>query len=303
MKISFFLLLSFLMANTSKAATCTVGETGKTRYNSSIYEFCDGANWKSMKGLSVASCIAGDAGKMRYNSNEYQFCDGANWFSMKQGQVTTCAAGDAGKKRYTGGAMQFCDGSHWYAMAAPSGGAANGYFVITNAIYDGNLGGISGANAKCLTDLTNNNWMGKSNATVDAAHVRAFICDDSTCNNLLPSTTYHFASAVDPLVGGTALTTNASGLGPGDNANWSGSTYFGNPTTNVYWTGRAAGSSTQWPATQQVGGTCTNWSVNTNTGAPYFGGTSATDTQRWSYSLPFAFKCNAQMHLACIVDP
>jgi hypothetical protein len=102
--------------------------------------------------------------------------------------------------------FQFCNGSSWIAMGscgcgppiqspitAPNG---SGYFVLSHDTYDGNLGGLSGADAKCLTDLTTHTgWMGyataNSNGQLVASKVHAFLCYNDnpwTCNNTMPLT-------------------------------------------------------------------------------------------------------------------
>lgn len=97
-------------------------------------------------------------------------------------------------------AHQFCNGAQWKAMTGvvlisnilpPAG---SGYFVMTNGTWSGNLGGLAGADAKCLSDLTTNTgWMGYADANsrglLVAAKVHAFICSTSAvCNNLMPPT-------------------------------------------------------------------------------------------------------------------
>lgn len=299
---AFFLFVFSIMASTAKAATCTAGEAGKQRYNSSVMEFCDGSNWKSMKGTTGSACTAGQAGKVTYSSSQYQFCDGTNWYSMKQSSVTTCTAGEAGKQRYSSGAMQFCDGTNWYSMAAASG-STNGYFVLDSTTHRGNLGGLTGADSTCLSDLTTNTWLGKSSATVDAAHVHAFLCDESTCNNLKPSTTYAFAVSGSATAGGATFTTDSSGAGPNDSGDWNGATYFNAPASNAFATGRSVGTATKWGLTPSVGGTCTNWSISTASGTPVYGGTSAgTGSGRWYNTMAF-IKCDTYFHLICVVDP
>ena len=65
-----------------------------------------------------------------------------------------------------------------------------GFFVLSSVTFAANMGGLAGANSNCLTDLTNTSWKGKAEAKLDASHVFAFLCDGSTCNNLLPNTRY-----------------------------------------------------------------------------------------------------------------
>ena len=36
------------------------------------------------------------------------------------------------------------------------------YFVLTNNTYTSDLGNLTGADSKCLTDLSDNPWLGKN---------------------------------------------------------------------------------------------------------------------------------------------
>ena len=60
----------------------------------------------------------------------------------------------------------------------------------------------------------------------------------------MPLTTYYFANAADGTAGGASLRPIATAFGPGDSANWSGSTYFNG--TYGWWAGMDVTSNTQW---------------------------------------------------------
>ena len=169
--------------------------------------------------------------------------------------TTTCNGSAEGALRWdtVNKNVEMCDGTGWKkVIATPSDGAPSlpdpntGYFVVTNTRYNTNLGGLAGANASCLTDLTNNDWMNKADATsrglLIGTKVRAFLCDGtSTCQNPLANSTYTFAVSGNTAKGGAWFTADASGLGPGNTQNWSGANYFGSAT---YWTGRPTGQGT-----------------------------------------------------------
>jgi hypothetical protein len=57
-------------------------------------------------------------------------------------------------------ANNIASGVNILGVVGTHGGApGTGYFVLTNSTWNGNLGGFSGANAKCLSELTGNtNW-------------------------------------------------------------------------------------------------------------------------------------------------
>lgn len=190
---------------------------------------------------------------------------------------------------------------------APSGSTGNGYFVLTSGGYNGNLGGLGGAAAKCLTDLTNNVWIGKSDAQtrglLTSANVRPFLCDGSACAPLVPSTSYSFALSGDASKGGATFTTDSMGRGPGNAVNWSGAAAFG--TSVSYWSGRGMGSTTKWGQTSlESSGSdvaCSAWSVGTFFGFGTTGASNGTSWGRWYGLMPTG--CNSSNRLVCLVSP
>lgn len=300
MKYWFVFFIQMVSAAAAYAdCTSPSGVEGQFQYITTEYKWCDGTNWQSMTVAATGSpCSV--AGTMWYNANDILFCNGSNWVSMN-GSATngSCSGSTLGTVRYNSSPkkMEWCDGTNWKFMTAGGAPAATGYFVVTAGWYDGNLGGLSGANATCLTDLTNNPWLGKSGATLDAAHVRAFLCDATTCNNVLPNTTYTFASGQFPTNGGATFTSNASGAGPNDSADWSDSGHFG--LTVKTWEGRDLGANTAW-GTIPGSATCSSWSTNANGTKAWTGQMGSTDYTRW-YSTQDA--CSNTRSLICIVDP
>jgi hypothetical protein len=172
-----------------------------------------------------------------------------------------------------------------------------GYFVHARmGNYVGNLGGLEGANRACLEELTRWSWLGKDKAILDARHVFAFLCDETTCNNLMPNSIYAFASTLSSS-GGALFTTNASGLGPGDSNSWNPSNYFGASVN--YWTGRATGSSTLWPDSSNLS-TCNGWTTSNSGSSGMYGIDSSTISGRWNY---MTATCNNARSLVCFVNP
>lgn len=223
----------------------------------------------------------------------------------------TCNSTYAGAIRYNSGtkAVEFCNGTSWttLVMTQTSGltaPAGSGYFVMSKGTYTGALGGPTGADATCLSDLTTNTgWMGyataNSNGQLVASKVHAFLCpNSSTCTDPMPLTTYYFADANNAAAGGASFTTNAGSVGPNDSNPWSAANYFSGSYT--YWTGRssAGGSNTQW-ATAGSGNNC-----NSFFSASGFNGitaiSNATDANRWTSS---SSGCATALHLICFVDP
>ena len=189
------------------------------------------------------------------------------------------------------------------AATSPSGAApaGTGYFVlIGNASgsgeYDGDdLGGLSGANAECLSHLTTYNWLGKSGATLNSSTVFAWLCDESSCQDMIPNTEYAFSTTDTdngaPATGGATFTTDSSGFYPSADTNaWGGATYF-NRNTQFY-TGRDTDFSVK------TGETCSGWTTTSGTG--WQGDTPNTNTARWSNG---DTNCTGSDQFVCFVNP
>jgi len=175
-----------------------------------------------------------------------------------------------------------------------------GYVVMTSARFNGNLGNLAGASATCLSSLNTDTWKNKASAgTLTANRVRAFLCRAAgTCNGAaLPSQQYIFAMGGDVASGGASFTTDSSGFGPGDSANWIGATYFGGDYN--YWTGHAANTATSFNQTG-VASQCSNWGSSLNTVTGVMGSSSNTGSARWNNGTT---SCDTTEHLLCIVDP
>jgi len=177
----------------------------------------------------------------------------------------------------------------------------HGYLVVTNGAYSGSLGGFSGANSTCLSDLQANAFMGKTYAKLDSSHVFALICNGTSCQNLLPLTNYQFASSGFAAVGGTAFSTDASGMGPNNSYAWSDTTHFGG--AYKWWSGRAAGGSqTVWSNTSDSNN-CNAWTDGTSSFYGIVGDSSGADSTRWWNATSSTTKCSFNKKLLCIVNP
>lgn len=225
-----------------------------------------------------------------------------------------CSATTEGAMRWnsTGKYHEFCDGTDWRQLVGvqsttpPTAPAGAGYFVMTATTWDGDLGGLSGADAKCLTELstTYTNWNGYTDANtrglLNSTHVKAFLCNTSTCNNLIPLTSYYFATAGNVSAGGASFTTDAVGRGPQDSAIWSAANRFSG--TYSYWTNRSNGTSTLWGSNQKwadAPGTCSTFSSSSPYNAPY-GTSSSSSIGRWQSG---TISCSNSFSLICFVNP
>ncbi len=213
--------------------------------------------------------------------------------------------------------FQACDGSSWRNLqyvggsgSTPAPAPGDGYFVLSNGAFDGNLGGLAGADALCLTDLTNNDWMGKADAVsrgiLNATKVKAFLCDSGLCNNAMGNANYYYAVAGNATVGGGYFSTNASGRGPDNRNPWAAANYFGSGAT--YWTNRhpvigGAYSYDVWSSDPHQSGSvwvCEDWTSNSNARDGTYGDASFDDHGRWKYQ---GATCNTTKKLICFVHP
>lgn len=226
-------------------------------------------------GMADDACDNTTEGALRYNSaaKSHESCNGAAWTGMVQVQT----------------------------IPGPTAPAGSGYFVLTETAWDGNLGGLSGADAKCLTELTvtHTNWRGYASALANGQlvsdKIHASLCSGAACNNLMPLTSYYFAKANDPAAGGAFFTTMASGNGPDDYANWAAANYFSG--TYSYWTGRD-GYAGIWDSATAFN--CVKWTLSTNASK---GGTgiSSTDISRFADGTFPA--CDQLRRLTCYINP
>ena len=242
--------------------------------------------------VAYAACTspAGVERDIIYNNDyhTYQFCNGTGW--MAYGGGSTCTA--------SGG----------YSPTVPSNA---GYFVLSGTTWNGNLGGYrDGADALCYTELTvtNTSWMGyataNSNGQLTRSHIHAFICDNFNCNNLMPLTTYYFAVANNGSAGGASFTTDSTGLGPNDSANWSAANYFSG--TYTYWVDMGTTSSSVWSGASANGGSnniCWSagpWKDSTGGLSGTIGVSTNTNGSRWNAGTGL---CSNTYNLICFVNP
>jgi hypothetical protein len=210
---------------------------------------------------------------------------------------------------------EFCDETQWYSMekTIPARGrAGGGYFVMTKAVYNGDLGSagddLRAPDAKCLTELTGaTGWKGYTTARGDgqliAGKVHPFLCTERVCSPLKPLTTYYFANSADFTAGGASFTTDANGDGPNDSADWSTPKYFNG--AYVYWTGyRNPRTDSSWSDTPIGGGyqckTTNGWDTENNSAKGVYGRSTSTYKERWCAGND---TCDRSHYLICYVDP
>lgn len=293
-----FVLLVMFGARASAQTTQAINYNTTTNK----LEFYDGTMWLEIGNGTVLSAGCSPAGAFEYSTpnSAWRYCNGTNWISFSR-VVTGTACSTAGVLEYStsDGSYRFCNGSFWVLTSY----VPVGYFVYSNSPANGNKGGLSGAHAACLADLANYDWMGKAaaqaNGLLNADHVVAFLCDETNCVSLTPTTKYLFARSGSATVGGASFVTDASGIGPGDTSNWSGSTRFGSSTAE-YWTGRSNGVSSKWGTSPFAGFTCQGWTSSSGSAFGFAGSASASGVSRWQQD---ANGCDQTAPMICVVQP
>jgi len=264
---------------------------------------------------AMAAIVPGDpctpAGVTGMSSNTVGFmnllyCNGTVWVPSSfviGNSVTTCNTANKGVISFTGTQLQWCDGTIWNTVLGSGttnpgtpGGGGTGYFVMSSGVWNGNLGGRSGANTLCRTDLSNNSWMGKP-GTLNTAKVFAFLCDGSACNIPTGNTNFYYAVSGSPTVGGAFFITNAYGEGPNDSYSWNASNRFGD--SYPYWTNYNSNDNTYWD-TSPYSDNCSNWSKSTSSYKGITGHSQWPDGGRWTYDYA---TCDETAHLICYVNP
>ena len=186
-----------------------------------------------------------------------------------------------------------------YFMVMTSGVGTN------DGLWTGNLAGLSGANAKCLSDLSKYDWFGKGRIiSLNSQTVKAFLCDGTTCQEPLPNTGYVLARANSTASGGASLYTDAGGIGPTvdwdaqlDTTTWSGGLYFG--VTANWWSGRGVGTDSAWSTTSASATQCSTWASASNGLTGRIGATAGSPpTAYWSSTTN---TCDLTRRLVCLV--
>lgn len=175
-----------------------------------------------------------------------------------------------------------------------------GYVVLTGTTYNGNLGGLAGADTKCLAELQNMPWNGKADATerglLNSNNVKAYICDSSECRKFKAFTRY-YASRAQTLSGAPDF----SETGPTEAEvlpKIVGSSFYiagqNIGQNQYYWSGGGIGHS----ANQR----CMNWTSNENQNynehVRGIVGNTSNNSTRYSHEA----NCISEQKLVCIVN-
>lgn len=221
-----------------------------------------------------------------------------------------CTSAQQGAMRYNRSldTFEFCHaGGYWINIVLEGGTTlttppGSGFFVLSSTTHNGNLGGMAGANAFCLNDLTANNWLGKADAVsrgqLVASKVQAFLASSGLNNNLVGNTTYYFSRSGYPDIGGAPFTTTAIGQAPNNPSPWSAHNYFG--AAVKYWIGSRDYTENYFNLNGCCTGYCSNWGSSSSGELTGTGMSSGYGRERYSASNSY---CNIPNYVICMVHP
>lgn len=194
------------------------------------------------------------------------------------------------------------NGEITYSSSRPGDEATlggTGYFV-EGPLTNGDMGGISGAAATCLSSLQSSDWLGKSTAEANGqltqGNVRPWLCTLTECQNLRSEDIYTYASISNTTRGGGTMTASVEGYTEDDGLAYENNAAFGNDNGfRRFWTGRGIENQTPYSST------CTDWTSNSS-------GINSTNTPSDVSYYPEKLgttidNCNTSQRLICIVDP
>jgi len=145
------------------------------------------------------------------------------------------------------------------------------HFLLTRNTYDGNLGGLAGADEKCLNEVNSEAWKGKDiTRNYAAEEVKAWVCTGTTCGNLQPSSTYTYGRLGDNTVGGAIFTTDVGSTADVGTTIWNpNNSVFGTVSTYA-WTNRGYSGTKYMMATPNAAfNHCNSWTSTSDSG--YYG--------------------------------
>ncbi|MCC6597635.1 MAG: hypothetical protein IT559_02460 [Alphaproteobacteria bacterium] len=191
--------------------SCT--QSGLIDYDTGLntLKWCNGANYYNMSSGSTASTCS-QAGLLEYDGglSNYKFCNGTNWIPLANGGTHGLSA-QTKAIDYRDGIMTWSNGTNWIAMVQVPAPTHKCVFV-SSALYTGaQIGGVSGAHAKCTALAAASGRYGTYKAWIA----------DSTAGSA-PSTSFSIAGTTLPfkLPNGTTVADNWADLIDGslDNA-------------------------------------------------------------------------------------
>ncbi|GEM_PF-3292704 len=220
------------------------------------------------------------------NENKIDFSNGDTDFRLKSvggiqiaDTTATCDGTSIGAMKYVSADKQFeyCDGTGWQELGAAGSipAATEKLVFVTSGTWDGNLGGISGSDAKCQSAATTAGLTGTFKAWVS----------DGTDS---PSTTFTQASVSYKLVNGTTIADDWADLIDGTIQNAitidENSATPGAPTS--VWTGTNTDGSSNTDH-------CSMWASTAGSG---LGGLMSATTSQWTNRTPLSCTVTARLY-------
>jgi type II secretory pathway pseudopilin PulG len=234
-------------------------------------------------------------------------------------QRPTCDVSLVGAQRWNSEtkSAEICNSNEWMQIHIYGAGSGDpnvtgmGYIVATAGRWDGNLGGMSGADAKCLSDLSTYDWKGKATAVANgkliAGNVKAILwgagwsCDDWNFS-LVPGAAYAYAVSNKPMMGGAVTIAPGAYDYPPNKADWTAANYLDGQF--AFWARSGSCSSST---------ACSNWTSNSaaqvgmlgtpGAAEPRIGTNPVYAQQADGRTFAYSDSCDKQFQLLCLVGP
>ncbi len=221
-------------------------------------------------------------------------CDGTVW--RAQGvkvpyDATACTAAKDGTIRFTSATddFEFCDGSAWVPFDSAASCFAGGWsptekiVFATSQTWNGNLGGIFGAHAKCQAAAKAANLVGTYYAWIGQDTNGGFEVRDIFSKPSLPY----------KLVDGTLIANSWADLTDGSLQNPINKDENGNAVTGNVWTNTTPSGAEGGPF-----GSCNGW-TSSSSGADGWRGSTSSATSGWTGTTDTGNICNQSYRLYC----
>ena len=131
----FALALAVLISQSARAACSSpAGVAGQLQWISAVskIQWCDGTSWIDTTNAAGGACSS--PGLINYSAGVLSYCNGSNYRSMKGPAAGSCAGTTAGTYTYNVGAnkFRFCDGATWYDMTPGSPSGVSKVVILTS---------------------------------------------------------------------------------------------------------------------------------------------------------------------------
>lgn len=149
------ILVFALVSPTESKAACSspAGVEGQFQFITDYLYYCNGNHWTELAAGKDANCTVGELGIIRYAGGQLEYCGGSAgnyfWFVFETiNSMGACGGAANGTFKYDFATKNpiHCAGGTWYKMRS------HRRVYISLTATNGNMGGLTGADAICQAD-------------------------------------------------------------------------------------------------------------------------------------------------------